>query len=78
MASYTENYSLSKNSRSMNVRNKWNKSQPNPKISKDFEPITFWVTAPMAPRFNVQSDVMNLIHMINYLGTYVKLTSHTL
>ena len=53
----------------MNIRNKWTKSQPNPMIFKDFEPITFWVTAPMARRFKVQSDVMNLVHMINYLGS---------
>ena len=38
------------NSRSMNVRNKWTKFEPNPMIFKDFEPITLWVTTPMARR----------------------------
>ena len=68
------------NSRPMNIRNKWTKSQPNPMIFKDFEPITFWVMAPMIPRFKVQSDVINFRHMrsttsapvISWLDMYVE------
>ena len=51
MASYKQNYFFcQENARPMNIRNKWTKSQPNPMIFKDFEPITFRVTAPMARR----------------------------
>ena len=53
-----KNYFLSKNARPMNIRNKWTKSQPNPMIFKDFEPITFWVTAPMAVQ------LINFVHVI--------------
>ena len=58
IASYKEK-KIQENSLSMNVRNKGTKSQPNPMIFKEFEPITFWVTTPMATRwFKVQSDVI--------------------